>query len=175
MVKSRGYPLSPRANYSPSRFDERSLPSGSATIPHRAWDIMSTPIVTSRRGLGNSSQNHHKYSTHASPPVTVESCRYQLKRRNLRNHQEESGWKERRVKIKIHFMMEAALDVTKVSGWCQLAILLFFLEIGSTQQRKFEILFSHFLRFTWTPSQCIPFKWKMQLEILISVDSQVAI
>ena len=37
--------------------------------------------------------------------------------------------------------METALDVIKMRGWYQLAILLLFLEIGSTQQRKFEIFF----------------------------------
>ena len=129
-----------------------------ATIPHRVWDI--NPIVTSRRGLGNPSQNNHKYSTHASPPVIVESCRHKPKRRNLRNHQEESGWKEISGKMKVHFTMKAVLGVTKLPGWCQLAILLFFLEIGSTHQRKFEILFSCFLRYVNTIA-CIPI-WSMK-------------
>ena len=51
----------------------------------------------------------------------------------------EKTWKK--MKMKIHYIMETALDVIKMRGWYQLAILLLFLEIGSTQQRKFEMFF----------------------------------
>ena len=61
----------------------------------------------------------------------------------------------KKMKMKIHYMMETALDVIKMPGWYQLAILLLFLEIGSTQQRKFEF-FSLFFQKCENPRSALP-------------------
>ena len=173
MVKSRGYPLSPRANYSSSRFDERSLPSGSATIPHRAWDIMSTPIVTSSRGLGNPSQNHHKYSTHASPSHCRNLADTNRKGATWETIKRRVGEKKEVWRWKFIWWWKQLWTWQKCQAGVNWWFCCFSWKLVPLNNVSLKYYFHIFSDTCEHHRNAFHLKWKMQLEILISVDSQV--